>query len=64
LILSERMQGKYPHLICDLAEEFFTVHNPDPKPGATRLLFKGVKAQKLRWRDIVRDGIESLRVFR
>lgn len=64
LILSERMQSQYPKLMCDLAEQLFTVTNPDPKPGVGRLLRQTVKRHKVRWRDLVRDGIETVRVFR
>jgi electron transfer flavoprotein-quinone oxidoreductase len=64
LILSERMQSQYPKLMCDLAEQMFTVTNPEPKPGLARLLWRGVRASGVRWRDLARDGIETLRVFR
>ena len=63
LILSERMQRPYPKLMCDVAEQLFTVSNPEPKPGLLRLLRKSAKAQGVRLRDVVRDGIETLRVF-
>lgn len=64
LILSERMQGSYPKLMCDVAERMFTVSNPEPKPGVVRLLRRAAKEQGVRWRDLVRDGIETMRVFR
>ena len=51
--------------MCDLAEQVFTVTNPDPKPGLARLLPPDtVKARGVRWRDLARDGIETMRVFR
>ena len=64
LVLSERMQGPYPKLMCDLAEQVFTVVNPEPKPGLARLFVRSVQAHGVRWRDLVRDGIETIRVFR
>jgi electron transfer flavoprotein-quinone oxidoreductase len=64
LILSERMQTDYPQVVCDLAEQLFTVSNPDPKPGVARLLRQTVKARGVRWRDLARDGLETMRVFR
>ena len=64
LVLSDRMQRQYPGLICDLAEQLFTVTNPEPKPGVVRLLRQSVKRHRVRWRDLVRDGIETVRVFR
>lgn len=63
LILSERMQGPYPKLMCDVAERMFTVNNPQAKPGLSRLLRRAVREHGVRWRDLVRDGIETLRVF-
>jgi electron transfer flavoprotein-quinone oxidoreductase len=64
LILSERMQGPYPQMMCDVAEQLFTVTNPDPKPGLIRLLRQAVRANRVRWRDLARDGLETVRVFR
>jgi electron transfer flavoprotein-quinone oxidoreductase len=64
LILSERMQGPYPKVMCDVAERMFTVSNPEPKPGLVLLLRRAAKEQGVRWRDLVRDGIETMRVFR
>lgn len=64
LILSERMQARYPRLVCDVAERMFTVNNPEPKPGFVLLLRRAAKEQGVRWRDLIRDGIEAFRVFR
>jgi electron transfer flavoprotein-quinone oxidoreductase len=64
LILSERMQQQYTYLMCDLAEQVFTVTNPDPKPGLARLLRDTVRVRGVRWRHLARDGFETLRVFR
>ena len=64
LVLSQRMQGPYPKLMCDVAERMFTVTNPEPKPGLVRLLRRAAKEQGVRWRDLVRDGIETMRVFK
>ncbi len=33
LVLSERIQQRYPGLVCDLVEGMFTVTNPDPQAG-------------------------------
>jgi electron transfer flavoprotein-quinone oxidoreductase len=64
LILSDRMQRQYTHLMCDLAEDMFTVDNPRPKPGVARLVRRGVRRQGIHWRDLIRDGLETVRVFR
>lgn len=63
LVLSERMQRDYPALACDLVERVFTVTNPAPKIGATRLLRRGVTERGLRLRDLARDGVAALRTF-
>ena len=64
LVLSDRMQRQYVQLICDLAEQVFTVTNPEPKPGLVKLLLRGARRHKVRVRDLVRDGIETAKVFR
>ncbi len=64
LILSDRMQQQYTGMICDLAEQLFTVTNPTPKPGATRILLRSIRRHRVRWRDLARDGVETLRTFR
>jgi electron transfer flavoprotein-quinone oxidoreductase len=64
LVLSDRMQRQYNHLICDVAEQMFTVTNPVPKAGLLRLLNRSARRNHVRLRDLVRDGIETVRVFR
>lgn len=64
LILSQRMQDQYTGVMCDLAEQLFTVTNPVPKPGTGRLLFRALRRHRVRWRDLARDGIETVRTFR
>ncbi len=34
LVLSERVQQRYPAVVCGMLEEMFTVTNPVPKRGA------------------------------
>ncbi len=58
------MQRQYNHLICDVAEQMFTVTNPEPKPGLAKLLARSARRQGVRLRDLIRDGIETIRVFR
>jgi electron transfer flavoprotein-quinone oxidoreductase len=64
LVLSDRMQGQYNHLICDVAEQMFTVANPEPKPGLLKLLARAARRNRVHFRDLIRDGIETIRVFR
>lgn len=63
LVLSERVQTAYPGMVCDIAERLFTVTNPTPKPGLRRLLRAAAKDNKLKLRDLARDGIRGLRTF-
>jgi electron transfer flavoprotein-quinone oxidoreductase len=64
LVLSDRMQRQYNHLICDVAEQMFTVANPEPKPGLLKLLARAARRNRVHFRDLIRDGIETIRVFR
>jgi len=64
LVLSQRVQQSYPEVICDLAEELFSVHNPRPKPGLATLAASVLKRHGVRWRDVASDALEALRVFR
>jgi electron transfer flavoprotein-quinone oxidoreductase len=55
LLTSERMQFRYPGLVCDFAERMFTVENPRPKVRAMSLLNGLRRAQGLRLMDMGRD---------
>lgn len=63
LVLSDRVQQRYPHLVCDLAEAVFTVTNPIPKRGMASLLRHSAKANGVKLRDLARDGLTALRTF-
>src|SRR5439155_22564541 len=63
LMLSDRVQQRYPGMVCDLVQGLFTVDNPRPKPGLRRLLRRSARAQRVRRRDLVRDGLAGLRAF-
>jgi electron transfer flavoprotein-quinone oxidoreductase len=63
LLLSDRMQRRYPGMLCDLVQGLFTVDNPRPKPGLRRLLRRSAKTHGIRRRDLVRDGLAGLRSF-
>jgi electron transfer flavoprotein-quinone oxidoreductase len=64
LVLSDRMQRQYNHLICDVAQQMFTVTNPEPKPGLLKLVTRSARRNRVHFRDLIRDGIETIRVFR
>lgn len=63
LVLSERMQQRYPKMICDLVESAFTVTNPEPKRGFSKLLRLAAKQNGVSLRDLARDGIKGLKTF-
>lgn len=64
LVLAERVQRRYPAMICDLAEGVFTVTNPRPKPGLTRLALRSAKRNQVRLTELLRDAAASARVLR
>jgi electron transfer flavoprotein-quinone oxidoreductase len=64
LVLSERVQQRYPGMLCDLAEGVFTVTNPVPKPGLARLAHRSAKRNGVRLSGLLRDTLSGARVFR
>ncbi len=64
LVLSERVQGCYTKLVCDVAEGLFTVDNTAPKPGLRRLLAGARRRNRVAFRDLVKDGFDAVRTFR
>jgi electron transfer flavoprotein-quinone oxidoreductase len=63
LVMSERMQQRYPGLLCDLAEGVFTVTNPTPKPGLLRLARRSAARNGVGLASVVRDTMTALRTF-
>jgi electron transfer flavoprotein-quinone oxidoreductase len=64
LIMSRGLQRDLPKLACDLVEGAFTVTNPEPKPGFARLIRRVMAEDHVRVRDVARDALRSVRVFR
>ena len=64
LVLSERVQQRYPGLICDLADGLFTVTNPVPKPGLVRIARRSARRHGVSLADLARDTLRAARVFR
>ena len=63
LLLSDRLQNRYPQIACDLLEQLYTVEDPLPKRGALtigRALWKG---SGLRIRHALRDGRDALKIY-
>lgn len=63
LVLSERLQRRYPQILCGIAEDLFTVDNPRPKQGVVRLARRQWQRSELRVRDAVRDAYGMLRTY-
>jgi len=63
LVLSERMQARYPTMIANVAEAMFTVTDPVPKAGLNRIVRREAKRAGVRMRDLVRDSWRALRGF-
>src|SRR5665213_1767120 len=63
LVLSDRVQQRYPGLICDLAEGMFTVTNPVPKPGGLRITRASATKHGVGLRQLAGDTLRGLRIF-
>ncbi len=63
LVLSDRVQRRYPGLLCDLAEGMFTVTNPAPKPGGLRVTRDAAARHGVTLRQLAVDTLRGLRIF-
>ena len=63
LVMGDLAQTKLPALLCGVAEGMFRVENPDPKPGLVKIVRREMKANGVKWRDAVRDGVRAMRTF-
>jgi electron transfer flavoprotein-quinone oxidoreductase len=63
LILSDRVQQRYPGLLCDLAEGMFTVTNPTPKPGGLRITRAAAARHGVKLRELAVDALRGMRIF-
>ena len=63
LVLSERVQRRYPGLLCDLAEGMFTVTNPEPKPGGLKVTRAAAARHGVTLRQLAGDTLRGLRIF-
>ncbi len=63
LVLSDRVQRRYPGLLCDLAEGFLTVDNPIPKPGGLRLTRTAAARHGVKLRQLAADTVRGMRIF-
>ena len=63
LIMSDRVQGLYPQIACNVAERVFTVENPRPKPGFNAIVKSELKSAGVKLRDIAKDGLAGLKGY-
>ena len=63
LVLSDRVQHRYPEFVCNLVEQMFTVDNSEPRPGLLSLSRREARRSGLRLRHLARDAFEGLRSF-
>jgi electron transfer flavoprotein-quinone oxidoreductase len=63
LVLSDRIQHRYPGVVCDLVESMFTVTNPTPKPGAVRLARRAAAHHGVKLWELASDTIRAARIF-
>lgn len=64
LLLSDRVQQRYPGLVADLVQGVFTVTNPTAKAGMLRLLRNAAKKNGVKLRHLAADGLAGGRAFR
>ena len=63
LVLSDRVQHKYPNFVTGIVERMFRVENPNPKPGVRRILREERKKAGISLMDLVRDALTGLKGF-
>jgi electron transfer flavoprotein-quinone oxidoreductase len=63
LVLSDRVQHLYPHMIANTVERMFRVDNPAPKPGLRRELNEERKRAGVKLKDLASDALDGLRSF-
>jgi electron transfer flavoprotein-quinone oxidoreductase len=63
LVLSDRVQQRYPGLVCDLVEGMFTVTNPSAKPGGLRLTRAAAAKHGVKLRELATDTLRGMRIF-
>lgn len=63
LVLSDRVQKRYPAFICNVAERMFRVDNPAPKPGLRRIARQEMKRGGVRLRHLVKDAWAGWKAF-
>ncbi len=63
LVLSDRVQHRYPEMIANTVERMFRVDNPAPKPGLRKIFKDERKRAGVKARDLARDALAGIRSF-
>ena len=63
LVLSDRVQHKYPAFVTGVVERMFRVDNPTPKPGVRRIVNQERKKAGIKLSELVRDALTGLKGF-
>ena len=63
LVLSDRVQHKYPLFVTGIVERMFSVENPHPKPGVRRIVREERKKAGIKLSDLLRDALTGLKGF-
>ncbi len=63
LVMGDLAQRQLPALACGVAGQLFQVDNPEPKPGMYRILRTQMRANRVKLRDLFRDGWRAVRTF-
>lgn len=63
LVLSDRVQQKYPGFVTGVVERVFRVDNPNPKPGLRRIVREERKRAGIGLVDLLKDGWTGMRGF-
>lgn len=63
LVLSDRVQHRYPQFVTSVVDRMFRVDNPNPKPGLRRIVREERRRAGISWRDLLRDGWTGMKGF-
>ncbi len=63
LVMSDLAQRQLPALACGVVEQMFTVTNPDPKPGALRIVWSEIGRNKVKLREVASQSWRALKSY-
>jgi len=63
LVMSDLAQRQLPALACGVVEQMFTVTNPDPKPGVSKIVWSEIRRNNLKLREVASQSWRALKSF-